>query len=90
MGMRISVLKDDPGHAAFLRAREQGFDYVVDLDGVRVRDCRTADDVTGEVEVPVLDARGMLQVDPINRGDIWHETRRGRVTITRRWKAKQF
>ncbi len=86
--MRISVEKNDPGYAAYQRAKAEGYDFVVELNGVRVSGTM-ADSGTGEVKVPVLDARGMIQIDPNKPDEIWHEIRRGRVTIIRRWKAKQ-
>ncbi len=87
--MRVSVWKSDPGYPAYVQALSQGYDYAVGLNGIRVERYITADDMTGEVVAPVLDHHGLPQNDPVHPGQLWQETRRGLVTITRRWRASE-
>lgn len=79
--MRISCLKDDPGHVAFLNMFARG-EIVVSLDGVDQRHVVTADDEAGTVLRHVLDANGEAQLDPKNPVEVWCETANGSVEIS--------
>lgn len=81
--MRVSVLKDDPGHEAFVHMFSRG-SVVVLLDGVEQQHVVTADDVEGTVCRHVLDPDGNPQVDPANQNEVWCETVAGLVSIVTR------
>lgn len=74
--MRVTVLDDDPGER-IIPGRER---ITVYLDGVEVKYCQTADDITGEVVDSELDDKGRILV--VN-GEVQRRIRYGKVRIER-------
>jgi hypothetical protein len=79
--MRLSAMKDDPGHEEWSRLRAERRRVVVYLDDVIQPDAITADTEMGFVIVGARDHDGNLFVDQEHGDRIATETRRGVVRI---------
>lgn len=79
--MRRSSDSGDPGYQDFMAEVRQGILHKILLNGEEQKCVFVADENEGFIERAVLDADGMMQIDPNNQEEVWRERAEGNVKI---------
>ena len=78
--MRISIVSSDPGYENLQAILDSGVDASIELNGLVVRNCITADEELGFVKYYVSDARGGIIKNEAT-GEAWTHVSWGVVEI---------